>query len=311
MFDELRKMDEQESHIFRVVYPPKVVTNDPALRAVLAIGSNAVPVLEKTLSQPPRDPPNPPPSDPILRVKSWTEEQWHRLQGGGPRASVSTPLCYNSFHIARMAAAGLAMLALGTNNNAGAFRLIEIADAARSKGYPPADVLESFTVANAGLPQRRKEIVAGIVAALNNTNLQIQLVACQATQYFHTNLPEWKNKLMELAQGPDVKVSLPLRMDAYVSQSALWSLATAGEGDADIVDLCQKVVQDKTRPARMRSFAAAGLGMAGTNAVQALPVLRAVLTEGIPKGSGLQHEARQAIDRIEKSMAGRSLTHDP
>jgi hypothetical protein len=62
----------------------------------------------------------------------------------------------------------------------------------------------------------------------------------------------------------------------------------------------------------MRSFAAAGLGMAGTNAVQALPVLRAVLTEeSIPRGSGLQHEAHQAIDRIEKSVAGRNLTHDP
>ncbi|HEX3720030.1 MAG TPA: hypothetical protein VH595_18940 [Verrucomicrobiae bacterium] len=312
MFDEMRTMDEEERHSFRIVYPPEVVSNDPALRALLAIGSKAVPTLEKTLSEPPRDPPNPPPGDPILRVKSWTAEIWRRLQGGGPGAAVSAPLYYNSFHTARMAAAGLAMLALGTNNKAGAFRLIEVTSAARSKGYPRTELLGSFSVANAGLPERRKEIIAEIVAALNSTNLQIQFIACQATQYFHTNLPEWKNKLMELAQGPDVNISLPFGVNAYVSQAALWSLATAGKGDADIVDLCQKVVQDKTRPARMRSFAAAGLGMAGTNAAQALPVLRAVLTEeGIPKGSGLQHEARQAIDRIEKSIAGRNLTHDP
>jgi hypothetical protein len=309
LFDELRTMDEQGRNSFRIVYPPEVVTNDPALRALLAMGSKAVPTLEKTLNEPPH-PFLSLPIDPIQRVKSWTAEKWQQWHGGGPGAPTPAYLYFGSFQEARMAAAGLAMLAFGTNNNAGALRLLEIEAAARSKGYP-TPALQAFDMANAGLPERHKEIIAGIVAGLNDTNTQIQFLACAATQGFHTNLPEWKNKLMELAQGPDVNVSLPLGVDAYVSERALWSLACAGRKDEEIVDLCEKAVQDKKRPPHLRSFAAAGLAFAGDKAEQALPLLRAVLTEqGIPKGSGLTGEARRAIDSIEKSIARRKAKGD-
>jgi hypothetical protein len=77
------------------------------------------------------------------------------------------------------------------------------------------------------------------------------------------------------------------------------------------VDLCEKAVQDKTRPPHLRWFAASGLAFAGDKAGHALPLLRAVLTEqGIPKGSGLTGEARRAIDSIEKSVALRKTKGD-
>ncbi len=301
MFDELRTLDKDGRNSFRIVYPPEVVTNDPALRALLAMGSKAVPTLEKTLNEPP----HPLPIDPIPRVESWTAEKWQQWRGQGPSGPTAGSLYFGSFQQARMVAAGLAMLALGTNNHAGPLRLLEIEAAIRTKGFqPPA--LQAFAAANAGLPERHKEIIKGIVAGLNSTNHQVQLMACSATQGFHTNLPEWKNKLLELAQGPDVNVTVPGGVDTYVSERALWSLACAGRTDADIVDLCEKAVQDKTRPAHLRAFAAAGLGFAGGKAEDALPLLRAVLTEqGIPKGSNLTGEAQKAINSIEKSLARR------
>jgi hypothetical protein len=312
LFNELRTMDEDGRNSYKLPHSPEVVTNDPALRALLAMGSKAVPTLEKTLNEPPHDLDIQPPSDPIERVKSWTAEIWRQWNGAGPGAPTSAYLYYGSFQQARMAAAGLAMLALGTNNNAGALHLLQIEAAARSKGYrTPA--LDAFAVANAGLPERRKEIIDGIVSGLNDTNPQCQLMAVSATQCFHTNLPEWKNKLMEIAEGPDVNVSLPLGVDTYVSEWALWSLASAGRKDeeTEIVDLCEKAVQDKTRPPHLRAFAAAGLGFASDKAEHALPLLRAVLTEqGIPKGSGLTGAAREAIDSIEKSLALRNAKGD-
>ncbi len=311
MFDELRTMDEQGRSSYTVVFPPEVVTNDPALRALLAMGAKAVPTLEKILNEPPHDSNVRPSEDPIQRVKSWMAGIWQQVRGGGPVASNPALLRYGSFQGARMAAAGLAMLALGTNNHAGALRLLEIAAAMRSKGCERLGSVDAFSVAHAGLPEQHKEIVAGIVAGLNDTNPQIQFTACAATQEFHTNLPEWKKKLMELAQGPDVNVTLPLGLDTYVSERALWSLACAGRKDGEIVDLCEKAVQDKTRPPHLRAFAAAGLGFAGDKAEHTLPLLRAVLTEqGIPKGSGLTGAAREAIDSIEKSLALRNAKGD-
>jgi hypothetical protein len=309
MFDELRTLEEQGRNSYRIVYPPEVVTNDPALRALLAMGSKAIPVLEKTLSAPPHDSPIPPPLDPIQRVKSWTAEKWQQLQGGGSGAPAPAHLYFGSFQQARMAAAGLAMLAFGTNNHAGAPRLLEIEAAARSKGYQ-TPALDAFAVANAGLPERRKEIIAGIVAGLNDTNAHIQFLACAATQRFHTNLPEWKNKLIDLALGPDVNVSVGDEAPNYISVSALLSLADAGRKDEEIIELCERVVQDRTRPPHLRYFAAAGLTLAGDKAEHALPALRSVLTEqGIPKGSGLTGEAGRAIDSIEKSITLRNASH--
>ena len=131
---------------WRVVYPPEVVTNDPALHALLAMRSKAVPTLEKTLNEPPHESNLSPPSDPIERVKSWTAEIWRQWHGGGAGAPISASSYFGSFQEARMAAAGLAMLALGTDNNAGALHLLEIEAAARSKGYrTPA--LEAFATA--------------------------------------------------------------------------------------------------------------------------------------------------------------------
>ena len=58
---------------------------------------------------------------------------------------------------------------------------------------------------------------------------------------------------MEIAEGPDVNVSLPLGVDTYVSEWALWSLASAGRKDEEIMNLCEKAVQDKTRPPHLRA----------------------------------------------------------
>jgi hypothetical protein len=290
LFDELRTMGEG-GHGYKFPQSPEVVTNDPALRALLALGAKAVPTLEKRLNEPPL----PPTVDPIQSVETWTARQWEQIRGAGPGAppAGSPPPTFASFQQGRMAAAGLAMLALGTNNHAGALRLLEITAASQRTFF----ALQDFAVANAGLPERHKEIIAGIVAALNDTNTEIQLAACSATLRFHTKQPEWKNKLLELAQGPD----------GQVSQWALWSLVSADAKDQAIVDLCEMLLFNKTKPQHLRSFAAKGLGMAGDKAEKSLPFLRAVLTEqDIPKDPRLQANARQAIERIEKSVALRN-----
>jgi hypothetical protein len=279
LFDGQRNMDENGQHGYKIPQSPEVVTNDPALRALLALGSKAVPTLEKRLNEGPL----PLARDPIARLEARAAWEWRHWLGYNSLAAPGLqPLFFGNFQGARMEAAGLAMLALGTNNNGGALRLIEIAAAKRSKGQHYFPAYESFAVANKGLPERHKEIIAGIEAGLNDTNTQIQYCACAATGSFHTNLPEWKNKLMELAQGPVADVSLPQGPETDVGQWALWSLAGADPKDEEVMDLCEKAVQDKTRPPGMRSKAAAALGMAGDKA--ALPLLRAVLTEqGVSK----------------------------
>jgi beta-lactamase regulating signal transducer with metallopeptidase domain len=278
LFDEVRNMDENGNHSYRLPQSPEVVTNDPALRALLAMGSKAVPTLEKRLNEAPL----PPARDPLSSLESWAAWKWRHLLGDNVGPPAAQPLYFGNFQHARMAAAGLAMLALGTNNHAGALRLIEIAADKRSKGQQYFTTREPFAIAKAGLPERRQEIIDGIVAGLNSTNAQIQFMACAATGSFYSNLPAWKNKLMELAQGPVVDVSLPGGPEADVGQWALWSLATADPKDEEIMALCEKSVQDKSKPPGLRAKAAAALGMAGDTA--ALPLLRAVLTEqGVSK----------------------------
>ena len=278
LFDELRNMDENGGHSYRLPQSPEVVTNDPALRALLALGSKAVPTLEKRLNEPPL----PLARDPLTRMESWAAWKWRHLLGDNVGPPAAQPLFVGNFQHARMAAAGLAMLALGTNQNAGALRLIEIGAAKRSRGQLYFTTGEPFAIAKTGLPGRRQEIIDGIVAGLKSTNAQIQFMACAATGRFHSNLPAWKNKLMELAQGPVEDVSLPQSAEADVGQWALWSLSSADPKDAEIMALCEKSVQDKTKPPGLRAKAAAALGMAGDTA--ALPILRAVLTEqGVSK----------------------------
>jgi hypothetical protein len=300
LFDEMRRMDKSEEHSYRIPNKPEIVTNDPALRALLAIGPKAVPTLEKRLTEPPHRP-NP---KSLQEIENWLIGKWGQLQGAAPPPS--PPGYGDSFQLARKAAAGLGLLALGTNNNAGALRLIEIAAVMQSRGYRNSpDISDSFRVAGSGLPERYAETVAGIVQGLNHTNAQYQATACSATQSFRTNLPVWKNKLIQIALGPP----------GDSSQWALWSLACADAKDRQVMELCEKVVQDNTKPLCIREFAAAGLGMAGENASNALPLLQAVSVEQgtmrpassnparlVSNNTRLQSDAREAIARIKKAI---------
>jgi hypothetical protein len=166
---------------YRIVYPPEVVTNDPALRALLAMGSRALPTLEKTLNEPPHDSIIQSPIDPIQRVKSWTGEKWQQWHGGGAGAPI--PLDYGSVsrHGWRRPGWPCSPLAPITMRGRCVCSRLKRLRGQRVTGLPRWN---AFTVANAGLPERHKEIVAGIVTGLNHTNPQIQLIACNGDAVF-------------------------------------------------------------------------------------------------------------------------------
>jgi len=282
LFDEMRNMEKEGRNGYKLPHAPEVVTNDPALRALLAIGAKAVPTLEKILNEQPESPA----PEPMDRVKSWSAQIWQQVQGAGAPPAAPPPVNFGSVQQARMAAAGLAMLALGTNNQAGALRVMEI-EAARQPKIWSGAMLASFAVGNAGLPDQHKEIVAGIIAGLNHTNTQVQELACVAAWHSPSDFPIWKDKLMQLAQGSD----------AGVARAALHSLINAGKHDEKIIDLCGKLLANNTNAPSVRYAAATGLGFAGESAEGSLPLLLTVLGEqGITKDGLLIFSGKDVVD---------------
>ena len=115
LFDEDRNAELTGQNTFRYQRSPEVVTNDPALHALLLSGSNTVPVLVKRLTEPFQWPRT---IGPVSRLRIWAEWKWYRLRNPGSAAPRPAPNGYGSFQRARHMAAALALLALGTDANA-------------------------------------------------------------------------------------------------------------------------------------------------------------------------------------------------
>jgi hypothetical protein len=194
--------------------------------------------------------------------------------------------------MARNHAAVLAMLALGTNANAGvlhSFEAWQAASDAQSKRFFTG--FGAFQTANDGLPDRHAEIVAGLNAALDHTNALYRETAANLTRYYPTEWLAWKPKLIQLTSDPD----------ADVRQSALWAMGATHPQDDEVMRLNESTLRDASNPPRLRAFAAAGLGLAREKAKDQLPLLHEI-SEDKTANSFLRSEINTAVHSIERAI---------
>ena len=297
LFDEDRNAELTGQNTFRYQRSPEVVTNDPALHALLLSGSNTVAVLVKRLTEPFQWPRT---IGPVSRLRIWAEWKWYRLRNPGSAAPRPAPNDYGSFQRARHMAAALALLALGTDANAGVPRLLEAyaASPPGATGNRDFSLYDAMLVANSGLPHRRAEMIAGVMAATHHTNAVIRSASANLTRVFPDQLSLWKEKLLKMTGDADTSVRI----------AATWALATEDRGDSDVLRLLEATLKDKANPARLRAYAASGLGLQGALATNSLPLLQEALSDTNRALNNddrfLQRETRTAIRNIEKATAG-------
>lgn len=284
LFDEMRRRDETGQHSFHFVRSPEVLAGDPALTALVSLGSNAVPVLRQRITEPPS-------ATAVERWRQWLGWSWERIRSSPPIPRPASPAYALPRDEARRSAAALALLALGTNQQAGLDVLME-ASLTGSNQFTytsdgSLDTLVVLRMANPGLPHRHAEMVAGLERLLAHPDPAHRRAAANDTRAFPEEKPRWQPVLFRLAtQDPDTDVR----------RNALWALAAQGKPDLEVLSLCARTLADPVNPNRLRAFAAAGLGSGGASATNYLPLLKATLRE---KDSPLQREARSAIRRIE------------
>src|SRR5437016_2770913 len=129
--------------------------------------------------------------------------------------------------MARHMAAALALLALGTDANAGVPRLLEAyaASPPGATGNRDFSLYDAMLVANSGLPHRRAEMIAGVMAATHHTNAVIRSASANLTRVFPDQLSLWKENLLKMTGDADTSVRI----------AATWALATEDRGDSDVL----------------------------------------------------------------------------
>lgn len=288
-------MDRTGENTFHPVRDPAVVTNDPALLALVRLGPRAVPVLKQHLIEPPRPPT-------LTRVRVRLNWLWWRIRNLGkpaPPATVFAPPYRSSFHRARQNAALTGLLALGRERGGGMRLTLEtLADAGTNQyGNFVAYTAMALATAVPGLPPRRAEMAEDVLALLSHTNAVLRRLAAESARWFREELPGWKPALIRLADGD---------ADDPVRRAALWSLATQLRGDPEVVDLCRRTLSNTNNQGVLRGSAAAGLSLAGPVAREHLPLLRAVMEEADAKHAQkpteefrfLRSSARSAIEHL-------------
>jgi hypothetical protein len=103
----------------------------------------------------------------------------------------------------------------------------------------------------------------------------------------------WKETLLPVVADPD----------AMVSGAALWTLATQDRGDPEVLNLMTNIPGRTSNPARLRAFAASGLGLAGAVATNALPLRHASTNDPFLQ---VAQASRRAIVQIETAVSGSS-----
>jgi hypothetical protein len=232
-----------------------------------------------------------PPGSQWERFKSWVAWKAVQLRSKGTIPPLPMPQYNRDFRSARNMAAGLTVLALGTNGGGGVVRLLETAASYTpvAGNYADHGLLETFTVA-AELPERRGEIVAGLTEALNHTNVFCRFQAAGLVRLYWKDSPEWRGKLLTLARKDPVSV---------VRREALWSLIVVDAKNEEITLLCAENLRNSGSSWDLRRFAAAGLGRAEEKGVPFLPLLWETLAD---PDRNIQTEVRRAIERIEKAV---------
>ena len=206
------------------------IAADPAVRALAAIGPRAVPVLMKRISEPGELPAT------MSQVERWKHElRWKWFRKPGPRGG------WSEAQRTRKTAAGFALLAVGTNGGGGFSRFLEAYAAApqftsvaggKLSGMPVG--VSSWSVvaaANAGLPERRPEIVAEVMAALEHTNAIYRQAALEAANVFPEKLLKRKELFLKLTldEGEYVKAAALGSLLTIVQEPALHELMSPAE----------------------------------------------------------------------------------
>jgi len=287
LFEAQRRMDRTGEQSFFPVRAPAVVTNDPALRALVRLGPRAVPVLRQRLIEPPQP-------TTLALWRSRLDSYWGRIRNLGrpaPAVTAFSPSYRWSFHRARQNAALTGLLALGRERGGGLRLALETLAAAGTNeygnfvAYPGA----ALVTAVPGLPHRRAELAEDVFTLLSSTNALLRRLAAESAREFREELPDWKPTLIQLADED---------ADDQVRRAALRSLTSQLRGDPEVVALCRRTLADTNHWGVLRGSAAAGLSMAGPTSREHLPLLRAVMEEA---------DARHAQQR--QMLAGGGAGH--
>ncbi len=209
---------------------PEAIAADPAVLALSAIGPRAVPVLVKCITEPAELPST------MSRMERWKHQlRWKWLQQPGPRGY------WPEVQQTRKTAAGFALLAVGTNNHGGFSRFLEAYAAAQQftsvaggqlAGMPVGvSSLSVVRAANAGLPERRFEIIAEVMAALEHTNAIYRQSALEAARVFPKELLKRKELLLKLTldEGEYVKAAALGNLMQIAQNPALRELMSLSE----------------------------------------------------------------------------------
>ncbi len=245
-------------------YPtPEMMADDPAFRALMKIGPKAIPILVQCIEDRADWPPQVGRAE---RIKRWLE--WKRSQLRNPHLppnvlSQLAPMEFASWQEVRKNAAGFMLLALGTNENGGFIRFAETyAEAPKHQTIygteingSPIGVIPQFIIASAksALPDRRGEIINGILQGLQHTNAWCRVVSLECMNQFPEELGRWKERLLELAQDRD-----PL-----VQEAALGNLMMIAQNKeelkiipaAEIHEVAEDVLADPETSKRIRDLA--------------------------------------------------------
>src|SRR6185503_16314836 len=213
-------------------------------KAVMSIGPQAAPILvQRVMDLPEQE------KQPALlpRWKAYWRQKLEQVRTGR-KAMQKKSTTYPSWQRERKAAAGLLLVALGTNAQAGFDRYLD-AYATASKprvtgpllGVFPGDIAR----AGAGLsPGRKAEVLTAITAGMQHTNGEVRRAAANAARSFPEEGLGWKPLFLLLTQDTD----------QYAPQEALLALMRIPP-DEDTRRLVENITQDPAKSERVKEIA--------------------------------------------------------
>jgi hypothetical protein len=251
---------------------PQRLARDPALAAILKMGSKATPILLQRLEERAQWDRA---AGAVPRTKLWIRWGWDRLRH--IVASPPAPAGWSEFQLARKNAAAFSLLALGTNANAGFGRLMEAYAAApkhqsvsrTSIPGPPVGVYPSLVtrLAKQALPGREEEMIGDIMKGLQHTNAWCRVVAAECVWVFPEHLDRTKGLLLGLLQDEDelVREAALGQLLLIVQRPTLYEAVPPTE----VAVAARAMIDDAASSERLKGLAETVLGLAtearGTN----------------------------------------------
>ena len=266
LYDEVRNSDQTGQRMWYDQRTPEAVAADPALQALLALGSQAVPALRTHLTEP-------------IKPRPWWQQlqyrvivAWRRFQDSSqpPYSPLPLPRYYSSREDARCLSATLTLLALGTNRGGGLPAIIEeyarltITTNQRARRFVANRAIDT---ALTGLPQMRTEIRDAISSSLTHTNpLYRQFATANAEpERFPEEFPRWQPLLMRMAASD--------QEDPAVRDGAMFVLTLrSNANDAEFMALCAQLLTNRANSKHLRGRAIMGIGLGGLSATNYLPL---------------------------------------